>query len=140
MSHGCGHEKVERYPLDSIFNKIEPIPTDSLTKINICKYIPSDWDSILVVIPYAVLSRQDDLKELTNFSTIKSEIKDIEYSDMICYLLFVKSNKVIGYGEVKRSPIDFASFPPEGKSIGVIRRSDCDKFFLKKGTRKLLIR
>jgi len=138
--YGCRQEKVERYPLDSLFNTAKLISTDSVTKVDICKHVPSDWDSILIVKPYTVISTQEDLRELTNFSNIESDINDIEYSDMICYLLFVKSKKVIGYGEVTRTPFDFAaSFPPVGKKLGVIKRSDCEKLYIKRGRRKLFI-
>lgn len=139
MSSGCRQEKAERYSLDSIFNKVELILTDSINKINICEYIPSDWDSILIIKPYTAVSQQETLNELVNFSKIKSEIEDIEFADAICYLLFVKNEKIVGYGSIRRSPIDFAFFPPESQNVAIIKRSDCDKLFLKKGTAKLSI-
>jgi hypothetical protein len=81
----------------------------------------------LVVKPYTVLEKDNTLKSLENYSTIKSKIEGIEHEDRICYLVFIKGQKAIGYGSVSRGQIDFATFP----GAGVLLRENCDKVFTK---------
>jgi hypothetical protein len=131
----CGKEKIEHYQLDSIFRAIKLNKADSanVEEFNICEYIPSAWDSIVIVNPYTVMSRMDALN-LSNFSSIESEIENVILQDNKCSLLFVKRNKVIGYGTVQLRPIDFSGFPaPQILDMPTIKRSDCRKLYLKRG-------
>ncbi len=128
----CSKESINHYSFDSVFNATRIDQIDSMIQFNICDYIKSDWDSILIVKPYTDVSKQILLKKLKNFSEVKSKIKDIEFGDQVCYLILVKEKIIIGYGEVSRNHIDFATFPDtDNSTMGILKRESCDRLFFK---------
>ncbi len=79
----CSNESIDHYSLDSVFSTVLTDPVDSMVALNICHYVKSGWSSILIIKPYTDVSEQFVLKELKNFSKVKSKIKDIELGDQV---------------------------------------------------------
>ena len=127
----CDKGRIEQYPLDSIFNKVKMSSMDSLKPLNICDYVNTDWDSILILKPYTNPSKESVLKKLNNFSSIKSQIEGIQYGDHSCYLLFVKNMSAVGFSVVNRGSIDFTTFPSvDDNGVAILNRQDCNRLFL----------
>lgn len=130
----CSNEPIIEYSLDSFLDNIEIDSTDTIQVI-VCDIIEARWDSILVVKPYAPVSKQLVLRDLENYSRIKSRIKDIRQTDFYSYLVFVRDDKAIGFSRVKYGPVDFANLSVtdnRSPSVAVLSRTNCAKLYRKR--------
>lgn len=128
----CRNEPLIEYSLDSFLDSIEVDSTDTF-QVNVCDIIDAKWDSILVIIPYAIVSEQKILRDLKNSTIIKSRIKDIRRTDFYSYLVFVRDNKAIGFSRVNRRPVDFANLPVTDNlspSVAVLSKTNCAKLYM----------
>jgi hypothetical protein len=104
-------------------------------QVNVCDIIEARWDSILVITPYTPVSKQKILRDLNNYFSIKSRIKDIRQTDFYSYLVFVRNNRAIGFSRVSRVPVDFANLPvSDNRSpcVAVLSKTNCARLYLKK--------
>jgi hypothetical protein len=130
----CCNETIVEYSLDSFLGNIKIDSTDTI-QVNVCDIIEARWDSLLVIKPYTPVSEQAVLRDLENYSRIKSEIKDIRSTDFYSYLVFVRNNKAIGFSRIRRGPVDFAYLPvTDNRSpcVAVLNKTNCAKVFMKK--------
>ncbi len=130
----CSNEPIVEYSLDSFLDNIEIDSTDTF-QVNVCDIIEARWDSILVIKPYAPVSKQLVLRDLKNYSRIKSRIKDIRQTDFYSYLVFVRDNKAIGFSRVNRGPVDFVYLPVtdnRSPSVAVLSKTNCARLYMKR--------
>ncbi len=130
----CSNEPIVEYSLDSFPDNIETDSTDTF-QVNVCDIIEARWDSILVIMPYALVSEQTILRDLKNYTMIKSRIKDIRSTDFYSYLVFVRDNKAIGFSRVNRGPVDFANLPVtdnRSPGVAVLSKTNCAGLYMKR--------
>ncbi len=130
----CSNEPIVEYSLDSYLSNIK-IDSMNTTQVNVCDIIESEWDSLLVIRCYAPVSKQAVLKDLDNYSSIKSKIKDIKYTDFYYYLVFVRKNMAIGYSRVHYGPVYFVNLPVtdnRSPSVAVLSKTNCVKLYVKR--------
>jgi len=130
----CSNEPIAEYTLDSFLDKIWIDSTDTI-QVNVCNIIEPRWDSILVIRPYAPVSKQSVLRDLKNYRKIKPRIKDIRQTDFYSYLVFIRNNRAIGFSRVDRGPVDFANLPVtdnRSPSVSVLSKTDCANLYMKR--------
>jgi len=130
----CSNDPITEYSLDSFLETLVIDSTDTV-QVNVCDIIEARWDSILVIKPYTLVSKQSVLRDLKNYRDIKSRVKDIRQTDFYSYLVFVRNNRAIGFSRVDRGPVDFANLPVidnRSPSVAVLRKTDCASLYMKK--------
>ena len=130
----CSNEPIIEYSLDSFLDSIEVDSTDTF-QVNVCDIIDAKWDSILVIMPYALVSEQKILRDLKNSTIIKSRIKDIRRTDFYSYLVFVRDDKAIGFSRVNYGPVDFVNLPVtdnRSPSVAVLSKTNCARLYRKR--------
>jgi len=130
----CSNEPIIEYSLDSFLDSIEVDSTDTF-QVNVCDIIDAKWDSILVIMPYALVSEQKILRDLKNYSSIKPKIKDIRYTDFYYYLVFTRNNKAIGFSRVHYGPVYFVNLPvTDNRSpcVAVLSKTNCARLYMKR--------
>jgi hypothetical protein len=130
----CSNATIAEFSLDSFPDSIRTDSGDSI-QVNVCDIIEARWDSMLVIGPYASASEQAVLRDLKNYSCIKSRIKDIRSTDFYSYLVFVSNNRAIAFSRVYRGPVDFANLPVtdnRSPSVAVISKTNCTRLYLRR--------
>ena len=67
-----------------------------------------DWDSVLVVLPYADPAGVQALA-LANYGAVRDPVADQAYRDDVCLLLFVKAGRYTAYSRFPRT-LDWVDF------------------------------
>ena len=130
----CSNEPIVEYSLDSFLDNIKINSTDTI-QVNVCDIIEANWDSLLVIKPYAPVSEQAVLRDLENYTSIKPKIKDIRQTDFFSYLVFVRNNKAIGVSRVHHGPVNFVYLPVtdnRSPSVAVLSKTNCAKLCMKR--------
>ena len=130
----CSNEPIVEYSVDSFLGNIKIDSTDT-NQVNVCNIIEARWDSILVIIPYALVSEQTILRDLKNYSSIKPKIKDIRSTDFYYYLVFTRNNKAIGFSRVHYGPVYFVNLPVtdnRSPSVAVLSKTNCARLYMKR--------
>ncbi len=136
------NHRIEKYDLSPITeNSIGNVnETDSLSKLDLCSVIPFDWDSLVVLPPYA---HKGMLKQL-NLTNINEIAEQFPYStanrlplltvdERACVLLFISGNRIVNYSQVMRAALDFKDLVKENELIRSISREDfCNQLYLVK--------
>jgi len=130
----CCYEPIVEYSLDSFLGNIKIDSTDTI-QVNVCGIIEAKWDSLLVIKPYAPVSKQAVLRDLKNYSNIKPKIKDIRSTDFYYYLVFTRNNKAIGFSRVHYGPEYFVKLPVtdnRSPSVAVLSKTNCAKLYMRR--------
>lgn len=130
----CGNEPIVEYSLDSFLVSIRIDSADAI-QVNVCDIIEAEWDSILVIKPYTPVSKQTVLRDLKNYFSIKSRIRDIRQTDFYSYLVFVRNDRAIGFSRVPSVPVDFADLPVSDNrspGVAVVSKTNCARLYMKK--------
>ncbi len=130
----CTNEPIVEYSLNSFLDRIRTDTADAI-QVNVCDIIESNWDSILVIMPYTAVPKQAVLRDLKNYFIIKSQIKDIRQTDFYSYLVFVRNDRAIGFSRVPPVPVDFADLPVSDNrspDIAVLSKTNCANLYMKK--------
>lgn len=130
----CSNEPIVEYSLDSYLGNIKIDSTDTI-QVNVCDIIEARWDSILVIRPYAPVSEQAVLRDLENYSSIRSKIKDIRDTDFYYYLVFTRKNKAIGFSRVHYGLVYFVKLPVtdnRSPSVAVLSKTNCVKLYMRR--------
>jgi hypothetical protein len=103
---GCS-TPVKRYAVAQL---LPPVPLThnspfSLANSNLCQGFVNQWDSVLVIKPYVIPAVIEALP-FRNYAAISHQVAIQSLSDNTCTLLFVKSERYVGYSVVLRT-IDF---------------------------------
>lgn len=73
--------------------------------LNFSNYKDFQWDSVILLSPYTYIQRVEKENDL-NLSGVS---KDIEFSDSINLLVFLKDRKMVKYVEITRGLGDFVA-------------------------------
>jgi len=116
--------------IDSLTKTLNP--QDSvILNLELCKTFPGIWDSIAILGPYASRKSFDSLSLKSNKSI--DEIFDNTYRDNITTLVYINSDKIIGYSTVSRVPLDFSTLKSgNSNEIFILDKSDCNAISLKR--------
>jgi len=130
----CSNEPIVEYSLDSFLESIRIDSADTI-QVNVCDIIEARWDSILIITPYTPVSKQKILRDLNNYFSIKSRIRDIRQTDFYSYLVFVRDDRAIGFSQVLHEPVDFADLPVSDNrspGVAVLNKTNCARLYMKK--------
>lgn len=130
----CSNQSIVEYSIDSFLESIR-IETADTIPVNVCDIIEAEWDSILVIKPYTQVPKQAVLKDLKNYFSIKSRIRDIRQTDFYSYLVFVRNDRAIGFSRVPPVPVDFADLPVSDNhspGVAVVSKTNCARLYMKK--------
>lgn len=129
LTSGCKSSSVEKINFDKMFSDISSDANRSLSSsginVDFCSRLNRDWDSIVVITPYASIDKIKKLA-LANFESISSEVESAKYSEQQTQLLLVKKNQIIGYGSLSYKPLDLSSLLHQDGSPVIISQADCN--------------
>ena len=107
--------------LEQVAIKANLQPGETMTTIDLTRvFTNNEWDSIIVIKPYASYSNFKKL-DLKNNSDVNFILSEMQYIDYHYYLLFVKENEIAAYSKLS----NFYRVGVDGKgSFPIIHKSD----------------
>lgn len=122
---------VKDFQMDSTFARyyrttLEGSKIDTAS-FNLCGLIKSDWDSVLIVRPYA---RPETVKSLNigNYSEVSDMVYHQSFNEESCTLLFIHKGEYVGHSVVTRRFIDLSTLVSEkNKQVSWINKRTCNR-------------
>lgn len=107
--------------LEQVAIEANLLPGETLTTIDLTRvFTKNEWDSIIVIKPYARYSNFKKLN-LENNSDVRFILSEMQYIDYHYYLLFVKENEITAYSKLS----NFYRVGVDGKgAFPIMHKSD----------------
>jgi len=124
-------DKIEKIDFTSQFKqlKLDSTSKDTLgVRIDFCKLIGNNWDSIYVVPPYANTDFIGSIKA-DNLHEVDYKLQSASITEWAVHLVLVKDSKIVSFGELSAGKLDLTQLVHSDGSYYVLTKKHCDKFF-----------
>jgi hypothetical protein len=123
--------QIKKIDYTSQFKKLtlDSTSRDTLgVKIDFCKVVGDQWDSIYVITPYAGSKFVESI-DADNIGDIQRELTYAAYQEYAVQLVLVKDKEIIEYGQLSSGTLNLGHLGHKDGSLIVFTKKDCDKFY-----------
>jgi hypothetical protein len=128
--------KIKKLDFTSKFKQLDLDSTSKDTlgvKIDFCKVMGDNWDSIYVIPPYANTKHIDSIKA-DNLSDIHLILQGARATEWAVHLVIIKNRKIVSYGLLSAGELDLTRLMNSDGSYYILNKNHCDKFWIKSKT------
>jgi hypothetical protein len=129
---GCkSAAKIEEIDFTSQFKqlKLDSTSKDTLgVKIDFCKIVGHNWDSIYIIPPYANTKFIDSIKA-NNLHEVDYKLEVSSVTEWAVHLVLIKDSKIISFGELSAGQLDLRQLVHPDQSFYMLTKKHCGKFF-----------